>query len=1124
MKNIILSSLRTAAYLLALSFANASAQTSIYSSLSGRVTDPSGDSVAGARVQLENVETSAKQHVVTHQDGWYTFPRIARGRYQLAVEKEGFRRAVLEGIVVTINEAVIVHVTLDIGAVSETVTVYADVDLAQSERTDLSMLIDERRVRELPLNGKSFLKLIQLSPGVGAPLGQFTANNLSINGARPSANTYAVDGVGFNDERFDSGVSGAGGAASFTESAPAQISTEAIQEFRIITTNADATFGRGSGGQINIVTKSGTNSLHGSAYEYLRNDAFDARDFFNNGPFFDSRGRSKTPPLRQHLYGGSLGGPLKRDRHFFFGNYEGFYQRRQLTATRIVPNATLLRLVPGDMGRFLRAFFIERDIVPATGVRAGQFKAMSPTDRAAAVSAGFPPLLFDGDLTNDEAGSVLFSIGAKNDITSQGFLVHTDHYLSERLHASVRYAFAAPRQINTAGFDPIESVNRTQSAMLQVIYSASAAQVVELRAGVLRSRSGDGLTGGVIDPRLAALRLPPNGVSITVSGTDLFPAVTLQPVGSRNFQTIPQFIFLHSLSNGGLTLRSGFELRDVSVRFRRGFQETPIYDYRGFIGSTGLLGSSPTQAQSVADSVFGTQLGTNGGPTTSLRGWRSLQQEYFAQSDWRVRRGVTLNLGLRYSYFGVYREDINAASNLYAVDESGKPIAHVSPFAFGRTQNSMFVSNDELPFYQPDRNNFQARVGAAWDIGARRRTVIRTSYGLFTDRIFQGQFALNVGNVPYATSSFSFARPFLLGSTFPVNPSTPSIWAVDPTIRNPNTHRANVTLEQALGNDTSVSVSYVTAYTNSLIRALEPNGSGTVPLSLRPDPRFSDQRFVTNDARARYNSLQIFARRRFAKGLSFTAAYTFAKSEDDVSADALLTARNPSLLNLGASAAPGFQGGGAQWTRRPRDADFGPSDFDVRHNLTITHLIELPFGRNQRYLARANRFAQALLGGWSLAGIVVVRSGEPFTITLGQDVNDDGDISRDRPALFVGSLDDLYNRNPNAGSGRTQFLIPPAEAKARLGVPADVTDPSQAIGRNSFRSPRLRSYDVSLLKQFALSERATLGLEINAFNVLNQVNFAAPVAVLNSPFFGQSTRTRVGTNPRQFQFGLKLRF
>jgi len=409
-------------------------------------------------------------------------------------------------------------------------------------------------------------------------------------------------------------------------------------------------------------------------------------------------------------------------------------------------------------------------------------------------------------------------------------------------------------------------------------------------------------------------------VSITVSGTNLFTAITLQRVGSRNYQTSPQFFFLHSLSRGGLTLRSGMELRDVSARFQRGFQETPFYDYRGFIGATGLLGASPTQAQAVADSVFGTQLGTNGGPATSLRGWRSLQQDYFVQADWRARRDLTLNLGLRYAYFGVYREDINAASNLYAVDAGGNVVKDVSPFAFGRTQNRMIAVSDDLPFYQPDRDNFQPRIGAAWDIGGRGRTVIRAAYGLFTDRIFQGQFALNVGNVPYAASSSVFARPFLLGPSFPVNPSTPSIWAVDPTIRNPRTHRANITVEQAIGRETSVSLSYVGSYTNDLIRALEPNGSGTVTQALRPDPRFSDQRFVTNDARARYDSLQIFARRRFTMGLSFTAAYTLAKSEDDVSADALLTARNPSLVNLGASAAAGFQGGGAQWTRRPRNA------------------------------------------------------------------------------------------------------------------------------------------------------------------------------------------------------------
>ncbi len=196
----------------------------------------------------------------------------------------------------------------------------------------------------------------------------------------------------------------------------------------------------------------------------------------------------------------------------------------------------------------------------------------------------------------------------------------------------------------------------------------------------------------------------------------------------------------------------------------------------------------------------------------------------------------------------------------------------------------------------------------------------------------------------------------------------------------------------------------------------------------------------------------------------------------------------------------------------------------MRHSLAVSHLIELPFGRDRRFLANAGRAAQAIIGGWSLAGLVVVRSGEPFTVTQGSDVNDDGDASRDRPALTVGSIGDLYNSNRITGAGRTQFLLPLAGAQARLGIPSDVSNPGLAIGRNSLRSPRARFYDVSLAKRFALTEGITLGFEINAFNLFNQVNFAAPVMVLTSPFFGQVTRSRVGTNPRQLQLGLKLSF
>lgn len=229
----------------------------------------------------------------------------------------------------------------------------------------------------------------------------------------------------------------------------------------------------------------------------------------------------------------------------------------------------------------------------------------------------------------------------------------------------------------------------------------------------------------------------------------------------------------------------------------------------------------------------------------------------------------------------------------------------------------------------------------------------------------------------------------------------------------------------------------------------------------------------------------------------------------------------PALTNLGASAATGIQGGGAQFVPRPRRADWGASSFDVRHSLTVSHLIELPLGRGRFLFGNASGIVNTLVGGWSLAGIAVLRSGESVNITRGVDYNDDGDAANDRPALSGGKLNDLYLRNDE---DRTQYLLPQTDSLARLVTPGDVTDPFLQIQRNALRAPAVKFYDLSMSKRFSLTERVTLGFESNFFNFFNRAQFAAPVAVLSDARFGRIISTLAGTNPRQVQFGLKLSF
>jgi hypothetical protein len=341
------------------------------------------------------------------------------------------------------------------------------------------------------------------------------------------------------------------------------------------------------------------------------------------------------------------------------------------------------------------------------------------------------------------------------------------------------------------------------------------------------------------------------------------------------------------------------------------------------------------------------------------------------------------------------------------------------------------------------------------------------------------------------------------------------VFGVDPTLRNPRTHRYNTTIEQALGGTFTLGASYVGSRARGLLRTIDPNFAGAFPQASRPAPGYSDVRILTNESWSDYDALQVQARFRHGAGTAVTASYTLARTRDDSSADAIFSV-TPTTINTGATAAAGFQIGA--FAERPLAADYGPSELDPRHNLVVSHVLELPWGRGRRWLSNAHPVVDAIFGGWSWAGLFTARTGARFNVTLGRDVNDDG-ATNDRPALLVGSLDDLYSRGD-----KTQYLLTQAEAATRLGVPANVIDPVAVIPRNVMHGPLITYYDASLIKRLAGPGRTTITAEINAFNLFNRANFRAPISDLSSGLFGRITGTAANTNPRQLQLGVKVTF
>ena len=508
------------------------------------------------------------------------------------------------------------------------------------------------------------------------------------------------------------------------------------------------------------------------------------------------------------------------------------------------PNGPLLSLIPGYAGTLYRLFYIGGGIVPSAGVPAGaSFSPLSAADRTAAITAGFNPVLFNGNASDTtQAGTLLLSTSNTRNVVQDSVLIHTDHRFTEKLSGSFRYAFAQPSlEANTRAVAGVLQQNkrRWQSALAQAVYIFSPAQIVEFRAGLERSAQRDRPKDPVA-PALVSYGVDPQlGLQSLVNSTALS---TMQIVGSAGFldnQTIPQAALQHTWARGKMTLRSGLDIRYLDLNLLQ-ISNATFLQFGGFVGSTGLIGSSPGQAQTVLSQASATLYGTNGGPTTPERGWRDTEQEYYSQVDWRLRPDLTVNAGLRYSYFGTYHEVGNFMGNLYAVNPAtGKVVDDISPFTYGPRSNVFLPVPSERPFVHADATNFQPRLGAAWNIRGKNLTVIRAGFGMFSDRFTQRMFDQGVLNPPYAYSAVFTNLTFPAGAVLPVTSSpSPQLRTANPGMRSPKTNRFSLAVEQKLASSTSVTVSYVGLRAWNLFYYNEPNGQGAWPQAVRPDQRF----------------------------------------------------------------------------------------------------------------------------------------------------------------------------------------------------------------------------------------------------------------------------------------------
>lgn len=1039
--------------------------------LVGTVTDPAGASLPGVTVSLTNTATSAVRTVNTDGEGNFSITNLPIGVYQVSAELAGFKRAVLQQVQLVVDQTARVDLQLETGEVTEQVTVEAETPLVNSETSTVGQVIDNQTIVQLPLNGRNFIRLGSLVPGAteGAPGNSIVRDRqggvaLTVNGQRAEYNNYTLDGVDNNETLF--------GVAVVVPS------IDAIQEFKVQTANYSAEFGRGSGANVNVAIKSGTNDIHGTAFEFLRNDVFDARN-----PFAPAKN-----PLRRNQFGFSVGGPVilprfgeggravinGRDRTFFFANYEGLRERRSFTGFFNVPT---LAQRGGTFGA-------TRVNDPATGA---QFSGNQiPTARLNGISQRFLELIPQPN-TTDTRGN--YTQQFSNPIDNNQLNIRGDHRLTQNDQLFVRYSQtdseSTGRSIN---FASTTTTIETKGGVIGYTRVFSPSIVNDLRFGAQRYAFSQ-LPEGYGTNGATAVGLPTFATdasyfrypTLSITGFAGFGGNAAIPLvrGENTFQLVDNL----SLTFGRHTVRVGGDLR---------FYQASNFQPQFTAGEYFFTGARSGNA--LADFLLGVPsqqriLNPTGFDKTRLRNTRL---NLYAQDDFQVSQKLTLNLGLRYEYDGAWTElndrfayfDFAAGQVVYPQD-AGTPF-RTFPYP------SRF---DDIDAIRPARNKqFAPRVGFAYRPFADAATVVRGAYGVFWGQPIANVFLNTAFTPPPFSLQQNLTGAALQFGVFPSTgassliPANPSFFTISPDeFLNSYVQQWNVGVERQVGFDIALKASYVGSKGTHLERRYDGNyglpSTTAITNARRLFPNFAAIQRQESSARSSYHSAQFSAEKRFSRGLLFLAGYTYAKSIDDTS----------SWTGLGGQEAP--------FPQNPLNlsAEKGRSAFDLRHRFTLSAVYELPFRSETRAI-------DALIGGIQFSGILTLRDGYPFTAQIPLDIaNVTGAATAFQRPNLVG--------DPYADVPAGLYFNPAAFARPAPGTFGN-------LGRNTLEGPSAQQLDFSVLKVFRFSERQSLQFRAEAFNVFNHPTFNLPVSSFTDINFGRI----VGADNRELQFGLKYIF
>jgi hypothetical protein len=1024
-------------------------------SISGTITDVSGAVLAGASVTVKNLETGSQRTVAADEAGRYDAESLAVGQYEVRAEAAGFRPEIKTGIALVVGQHAEVNLTLQVGQVQEAVVVREEGPVVSVSTQDISGLVGERQVKDLPLNGRSYDQLLTLNPGIVNYTSQRaggigTSNSVvgsmfSSSGHRPQENLYLLNGVEFT-------------SASEINNTPGGVSgqllgVDAVREFAVVKDTYGAEYGKRPGAQVNIVTASGTNQLHGNVYEFVRNNALDARNFFDQG---------SIPDFQRNVFGGSLGGPLRKDRTFLFGNYEGFRQNLGLSDLTLVPDAASRAAAVASVQPLLALWPVAngRELLTSTGAPSGIAQAFSN------------PL----QSIREDFGTARF-----------------DQTLSERDSFSGVYT-ADDSEAHSPTSNPLSLVDiflREQVASLSETHVFSANLLNRATFGF--SRGGFYFNGGT------TVNLPgwihagqPVGAVVVGGGTTLNGASQITNGGTNAGSNLTAVRNLFTASDQVTLIRGRHSFSFGGWLQRLQANDTLVQDQYGQISFTNL--------QTFLQGKVSTYTYA---PTFTPLGWRSLEGAFYAEDTIRLKPSLELRVGFRGESTNGWNEARARASN-YKFDSNGvivtQPLVGGSPF-----------SENHAKFLPAPR------AGIAWSPFGSKKTVIRAGAGLYYALMDNLSYRLDQ-NAPYnsvfAVKNLAFAS-IAPNATYAGSKLIPS--GVQPDLRTPTVESWTLKIEQQVSSNTSLGVSYIGSHGYHEVLSVDANLPSPTICPASPCPAgyptgafyYPTNAPLANNAVwntthwlsqgiSSYHGLEVDVNRRLARGLQFRGVYTFSKTLDD----------GDSLNTSVATNSPAFVANPLQ----PM-ADYGRASFDIRHTAVVNATYDLPFGRGR--LWHGNSRLQKVIGDWQLSGIETAQSGLPFTPQLSYNPSNDGDTRNPvRPSVNPSFAGQVIEGGPNQYFRPNAFIQPLPGTYGNAGR-------NTLQGPRLVSTDVSLAKKFALTERLDLKFRAEFFNVLNHTN-LNTPNPVVYAAATGGPSPTAGVITSTATTSRQIQFGLKL--